>query len=154
MESSEEQETLMKANQEELKEMRLAEETGAPTEAVVSQLEATPAETEKPDATVTNVEAAVVTKARHSGKGKATHIQLDLTPRPGEHDSLIRRIMTILGQPMKKLSTVASSPPCETFSTADASNITRDNFHRDHSKKDKPPRSEESCKTAAAHKKR
>jgi hypothetical protein len=41
--------------------------------------------------------------------------------------------MAILGQTMKKLSTVASSPPCETFSTADASNITRDNFHRDHS---------------------
>ena len=55
---------------------------------------------------------------------------------------------------MKNLGTVAGSPPCETFSTADASNITRDNFHRDHSKKDKPPRSKESCKTPAAHQKR
>ena len=137
-----------------MKEMRLTEEAVAPTETIVNQLESKTTETEKPDTAVTNVEAASVTEVKHSGNGKATHIQLGLKPKPGEHDSLIRRIMAILGQPLKNLSTVASSPPCETFSAADASNVTRDNFHRDHSKKDKPPRSEESGKTAAAHHKR
>ena len=151
MESPEEQEALTKANQEELKAMRLAKEAIAPA-AVISQMKAQPAE--NADATATNVGAAIVTEVEHSEKGRATHIQIDLTPRPGEHDSLIRRIMEILGQPLKNLGTVAGSPPCETFSTADASNITRDNFHRDHSKKDKPPRSKESCKTPAAHQKR
>ena len=70
MESPEEQEALMKANQEELKAMRLAKETIAPA-AVISQMKAQPAE--NADATVTNVGAAIVTEVEHSEKGRAHH---------------------------------------------------------------------------------
>jgi hypothetical protein len=55
----------------------------------------------------------------------------------------------VAGVDIHKVVEVKTSPPCETFSLADASNITRSNYYRDHSDPNKPPRSLASCKTAA-----
>ena len=54
----------------------------------------------------------------------------------------------------EQVGIVFASPPCETFSSADASNISRDNFHRDHDDPTKPPRKLEGCTNPAATAKR
>ena len=50
----------------------------------------------------------------------------------------------------EQIGFVFASPPCETFSSADASNISRDNFHREHNDPTKPPRKLEGCTNPAA----
>jgi hypothetical protein len=79
--------------------------------------------------------------------GKSTHVQMDLTPKKGQYDSLITRICKIAEVAQERVKAVKASPPCETFTLADASNISRRNHHRDHSDRNKPPRSEASCVT-------
>ena len=58
------------------------------------------------------------------------------------------------GTSKEQVGIVFASPPCETFSSADASNISRDNFHRDHDDPTKPPRKLEGCTNPAATAKR
>jgi hypothetical protein len=68
-------------------------------------------------------------------------------------ERVIRDVCEQMGICTEDLLAVVSSPPCETFSHADASNIglfPNDNYYRDHKDPDKPPRSWESCKDQAA----
>lgn len=53
-----------------------------------------------------------------------------------------------------EVAAVLMSPPCETYSVADASNQTRGNQFRDHKKEGRPPRSLASCESAASFLKR
>ena len=92
--------------------------------------------------------------AEQAPKTSSTHIQMDLTPKVGQYTSLLKRICRIAGVSTDCIRSVMSSPPCETLTLADASNISRDNFYRDHSIPDKPPRSAKSCTTPAAWAKR
>jgi hypothetical protein len=64
----------------------------------------------------------------------------------GEHRGMmIKTICDQLGIERDQVRCVVASPPCETFSPADASNISRGNNYRDHSDPDKPPRGVKSC---------
>jgi hypothetical protein len=58
------------------------------------------------------------------------------------------------GISVQEVAAVLMSPPCETYSVTDATNQTRGNHHREHSIEGKPPRSLESCHTAADFQKR
>jgi len=90
------------------------------------------------------------TVTESSTEGLHTHVQMDLTPTKQEQETLLQRICKIAGLECKDVRAMLASPPCETFSTADASNISRDHFHRDHSNPDKPPRTMESCRNRQA----
>ena len=59
-----------------------------------------------------------------------------------------------LGIKKSQVAAVKCSLPCESLSPADASNMSRDFHHRDHTNPTKPPRSLESCKTPEALAKR
>jgi hypothetical protein len=74
-------------------------------------------------------------------------VSMDLIP-PRMQTGLIREIMAKAGYTMDRLRGVMASPPCESYSLADASNISRGFFYRDHSVAEKPPRSKESYTTA------
>ena len=66
---------------------------------------------------------------------------------------MIRDVCEQMGIRKEDLLAVVSSPPCETFSHADASNIRKfpdDNYYRNHDHEDKPPRSWASCKDQSA----
>ena len=58
---------------------------------------------------------------------------------------MIQGICDKLGIDIRRVRCVCASPPCETLSHADASNISRGNYYRDHKDATKPPRSMESC---------
>ena len=58
------------------------------------------------------------------------------------------------GISVEEVAAVLTSPPCETYSVADATNQTRGNHYRDHKDEGKPPRSLESCHTEAEFQKR
>jgi hypothetical protein len=70
----------------------------------------------------------------------------DLSQLEGGLHELMRRA----GVKLKKVSAFLISPPCETYSVADSTNISRGFQFRDHSTADRPPRSLESC-TEAHH---
>ncbi len=82
------------------------------------------------------------------------HLVMDLMPERGQKGTLIQRICKMAGIDIKRVVAVMASPPCETFSLADASNISRGNFYRNHQDPDKPPRSLESCSSPADREKR
>lgn len=67
---------------------------------------------------------------------------------------MIQHICEQSGYAIERVRAVVSSPPCESFSLADASNISRDNHYREHGDPTKPPRLLESCKTERAMEKR
>jgi len=74
-------------------------------------------------------------------------VQLDVTPKPGTFTLLMKTICKLAEISMEECASFVCSPPCETFTLADASNLSRNNHTRDHSDPTKPPRSAESCKT-------
>ena len=74
-------------------------------------------------------------------------VQLDVTPKPGTFTLLMKTICKLAEISMEECASFVCSPPCETFSLADASNLSRNNHTRDHSDRTKPPRSAKSCKT-------
>ena len=67
---------------------------------------------------------------------------------------LVQEVCSMAGIMTHQVGAVGSGLPCESYSHADASNISRGNHHRDHSDPTKPPRSLESCRTPADHAKR
>jgi hypothetical protein len=73
-------------------------------------------------------------------------VQMNLLPQL-QMTGLISKVMAMAGHSMEQLRATVASPPCETFSLADASNISRGHFYRNHSMYTKPPRSRASCKT-------
>ena len=73
-------------------------------------------------------------------------VQMNLLPQL-QMTGLISKVMAMAGYSMEQLRATVASPPCETFSLADASNISRGHFYRNHSMYTKPPRSRASCKT-------
>jgi len=58
---------------------------------------------------------------------------------------MIQGICDKLGIDIRRVRCVCASPPCETLSHADASNISRGHYYRDHSDATKPPRTLNSC---------
>jgi len=95
-------------------------------------------------------QVAAATQAQEKGpivQQEPLGISMNLMP-PRRKIGLIQEIMKRAGYSMDRLRSVMSSPPCETYSLADASNISRGWFYRDHSQPEKPPRSKESCVTA------
>ena len=66
-------------------------------------------------------------------------IQMNLLPEL-QLTGLIAKVMKLAGYSMDQLRATVASPPCETFSLADASNISRGNYYRDHQDHTKPPR--------------
>ena len=66
----------------------------------------------------------------------------------------VQVICSVLGIKKSDVAAVLSSPPCETYSHADASNITRGNHYREHGDPLKPPRSRASVQDSSAQKKR
>ena len=74
-------------------------------------------------------------------------IQMNLLPEL-QLIGLISKVMKLAGYSMDQLRATVASPPCETVSLADASNISRGHSYRDHQDHTKPPRSAASCKTA------
>jgi hypothetical protein len=87
------------------------------------------------------------TAAQIDKEDSEVNVIMDLMPEPGQMHTMIQRVCKAAGIDIHKVVAVMASPPCETFSLADASNISRGNFYRDHSDPDKPPRSVSSCKT-------
>ena len=61
---------------------------------------------------------------------------------------LVSKVTKLAGYSMYQLRAAVASSPCETFSLADASNISRGHYYRDHQDHTKPPRWTASCKTA------
>ena len=74
-------------------------------------------------------------------------IRMNLLPEL-QLTGLISKVMKLAGYSMDQLRATVASPPCETFSLADASNISRGHYYRNHQDHTKPPRSAASCKTA------
>ena len=66
-------------------------------------------------------------------------VQSDLLQ--GDPTTLVQRICKALNVCPTQVLLVWASTPCETFSRADPSNITRGNHYRDHSNSEKPPKS-------------
>ena len=95
------------------------------------------------------VAAAWTSKRVQKEKEKALlkRVQLDVSPKPGTFTLLMKTICKLAEISMEECASFVCSPPCETFTLADASNLSRNNHTRDHSDPTKPPRSAESCKT-------
>ena len=73
-----------------------------------------------------------------SAKPWSTTIQLDLTDIPAEE--LTTHICNKAGISVHQIAGQFAFVPCETYSVADHSNITRGHHHRDHSKQNRPPK--------------
>ena len=82
-----------------------------------------------------------------AASARLKRVQLDVTPKPGTFTLLMKTICKLAEISMEECASFVCSPPCETFSLADASNLSRNNHTRDHSDHTKPPRSAESCRT-------
>jgi hypothetical protein len=87
------------------------------------------------------------TSAQTDKEESEVNVIMDLMPESGQMHTMIQRVCKAAGIDIHKVVAIMASPPCETFSLADASNISIGNFYRDHSDPDKPPRSAASCKT-------
>jgi len=61
----------------------------------------------------------------------------------GDPTTMVQRICRTIGMDPAQVLLVWASTPCETFSRADASNITRGHHHRDHSNPERPPKSDD-----------
>ena len=68
----------------------------------------------------------------------------------------IEEVICTAGEELSQVATFLLSPPSETYSHTDATNSSESKMchYRDHSIQVRPPRSLESCKTAADFKKR
>ena len=73
------------------------------------------------------------------GAQREIAVQADLLQ--GDPTSLIQRICAAVGVDPTNVLLVWASTPCETFSKADPSNITRGNHHRNHGNPERPPKS-------------
>ena len=71
-------------------------------------------------------------------------------------EDVIEEVMCRAGEELSQVAAFLLSPPCETYSPTDATNSSESKLchYRDHTIQDRPPRSLESCKTAADFKKR
>ena len=63
-----------------------------------------------------------------------------------EWKGMIRHACKAADIDIAHLALVVASPPCETLSPCDASNVTRGNEHKDHKDPERPPRRLSSCK--------
>ena len=63
----------------------------------------------------------------------------------------MQKLCKLTEVPLSLVAGLVASPPCESFSLADCSNLSRENHHRDHSHPDKPPRAESSCTQESHH---
>jgi hypothetical protein len=63
-----------------------------------------------------------------------------------EWKGMIRHACKAAGIDIADLALVVASPPCETLSPCDASNVTRGTEHRDHKDPERPPRRLSTCK--------
>lgn len=77
---------------------------------------------------------------------------LEMVRRMGSHGSIVQQVCTELGIEMSEVAFVWASPPCETYTKLDWTNVTRGNEFRD--PKDRGPRSVETCHSEADFKKR
>ena len=71
-------------------------------------------------------------------------------------EDVIEEVICRAGEELSQVAAFLLSPPCETYSPTDATNSSESKMchYRDHSIQDRPPRSLDSCKTAADFKKR
>ena len=93
-------------------------------------------------ATVSRMVGAVTAGVgqQHSGGGELP-VQSDILQ--GDPTTLVLRICTALKLDPTHVLLVWASTPCETFSRADPSNITRGHHYRNHSNPEKPPKSDD-----------
>jgi hypothetical protein len=97
---------------------------------------------------------ASVIKQEQQEEIKEAHVNLvqDISKLP--RGNMIQAICDRLGIDINRVLCVCASPPCESFSHADASNISRGHYYRDHNDTTKPPRSLESCTRSGHYEKR
>ena len=72
---------------------------------------------------------------------------MDVTPKPGTYTLLMKSICQQAGIGREECAAFVASPTCETFTLADAPNLSRNRHTRDLSDPTKPPRTVGSCKT-------
>jgi len=97
---------------------------------------------------------AAAVDATLNAEEEATWINLIQDISRCKFGDVIGDICQKLGIKKSQVAAVKCSLPCESLSPADASNMSRDFHHRDHTNPTKPPRSLESCKTPEALAKR
>ena len=83
---------------------------------------------------------------------EAIRVIMDLSDK--EIDDVIEAVCEAAGINKDEVAAMLSSPLCETYSHADATNISRDFHHRQHDNPEKPPRKSEVGDTAQAIAKR
>ena len=82
--------------------------------------------------------ATEVIKERKANFEEAVRVIMDLSD--DEIDDVLEAVCTAAGISREEIAAILSSPPCETYSHADATNINRDFHHRNHDDPEKPPR--------------
>ena len=88
------------------------------------------------------VGAVTIGQAREEApRAEVLPVQADLLQ--GDPSTLVQRVCEALNLDPRQVLLVWASTPCETFSRADPSNITRGHHYRDHSDPEKPPKSDD-----------
>ena len=85
--------------------------------------------------------ATQVRMAAVEGVGTPGEVAVQADLLQGDPTTLIQRICAAVDLDPTNVLLVWASTPCETFSKADPSNITRNNHHRDHGNPERPPKS-------------
>jgi hypothetical protein len=99
-------------------------------------------------------EQAVSAVVRAAGRVRPiTQDILELVDNPAA-GTVVQQICDLLGISMEEIALVWASPPCETYTRLDASNISRSNHHRDHDTEHKEARAVADCYTPEDFKKR
>ena len=96
--------------------------------------------------------AAEVIKERKANFEEAVRVIMDLSD--DEIDDVLEAVCTAAGISGEEVATILSSPPCETYSHADATNISRGFHYRDQDDPEKPPRAAKEGDTTQATTKR
>ena len=96
--------------------------------------------------------AVEVGRERKTHFEEAVRIIMDLSDE--EMDDVLEAVCKAAGISREEVAAILSSPPCETYSHADATNITRDFFYRNHDDPEKGPRLAKEGDTAQAAAKR
>jgi hypothetical protein len=96
--------------------------------------------------------AAEVIKGRKANFEEAVRVIMDLSN--DEIDDMLEAVCTAAGISGEEVAAILSSPPCETYSHADATNISRGFHYRDQDDPEKPPRAAKEGDTAQATAKR
>ena len=91
----------------------------------------------------------VVASVRRSGAVKPLKLDIAELVKHPERGTIMCQICDILSIDMSEILFVWASPPCETFTKLDATNVTRGNEHRNHKSATREPRSTDTCHKAA-----